>query len=62
VVSALFLDVKSAFPSIILEQLIHDMRLQGVPAEYTEWIRGKVKGCTTTLTFDGYTLEPIAIM
>jgi len=29
-VSALFLDIKSAFPSLILEQLMHNMRQQGV--------------------------------
>src|SRR5882724_3648076 len=37
VVSALFLDVKSAFPSVMLGKLLHNMRLRGVPAEYTEW-------------------------
>ena len=59
VVSALFLDVKSAFPSVVLGRLLHDMRRRGVPVEYTEWIRRKVEGRTTTLTFDGYTSEPI---
>jgi len=33
VVSMLFLDVKAAFPSIILDQLIHDMRKRGVPPQ-----------------------------
>jgi len=37
-VSALFLDVKSAFPSMVLEQLMQDMRQWGVPATYTDWI------------------------
>jgi len=36
VVSALFLDIKSTFPSVMLGQLLHDMRLQGVPTEYME--------------------------
>ena len=38
VVSALFLNIKSTFPSMILEQIMHKMRQQGVPASYTEWI------------------------
>ena len=47
VVSALFLDIKSAFPNVVLSQLIHDMRCRGVPAQYTDWIREKVEGrCT----------------
>jgi len=47
VVSALFLDIKNAFPSIILTQIIHNMRHRGVPAQYTDWLRQKVEGrCT----------------
>ena len=61
VVSTLFLDVKSTFPSMMLGQLLGDMRMRGMPAEYTEWIRCKVTGRTTTLSFDGYKLEPIAL-
>src|SRR5882724_3551040 len=38
VVSALFLDIKGAFPSIILSCLIHDMRYQGILPQYTDWI------------------------
>jgi len=44
VVSALFLDIMSAFPSIMLEQLVHDMRIRGVPSQYTNWISCKVNG------------------
>ena len=36
VVSALFLDVKSTFPSVMLGQLLRDMRTRGMPVEYTE--------------------------
>ena len=31
VASALFLDIKSAFPSVIMDQLVDNMRWQGVP-------------------------------
>src|SRR5882672_8149571 len=57
VVSALFLDIKSAFPSVVLSQLIHDMRRRGVPEQYTRWIKMKVEGRWTTMRFDGYTSE-----
>jgi len=43
VVSALFLDVKSTFPSMVLEQLTHDMRQWGVPATYTDGLHKKWK-------------------
>ena len=43
VVSTLFLDGKSAFPSVLLGCLLHDMRQRGVPAQYTEWIQCKVE-------------------
>jgi len=44
VVSTLFLDIKSAFPSVVLKQLMHDMRKQGVPMQYTAWLRRCVEG------------------
>jgi Reverse transcriptase (RNA-dependent DNA polymerase) len=39
VVSALFLDVKGAFPSVDIDRLIHNMRKCGIPQEYTEWMK-----------------------
>jgi hypothetical protein len=54
VVGALFLDIKGAFPSVILERLIHNMRCRGVPKEYTDWIYEKVKGRITTIVFDDF--------
>jgi hypothetical protein len=39
VASALFLDVKGAFPSIDIDRLIHNMRKRGIPEEYTSWMR-----------------------
>jgi len=35
VVSALFLDIKSTFPSVVLNWLIHDIMTRGVPVQYT---------------------------
>ena len=58
VVSALFLDIKSAFPSVLLDRLIHDMRCRGVPPQYTGWIRCRVEGRKTMVKFDGFESEP----
>ena len=38
-IGALSMDMKGAFPSIILEKLIHNMRCKGIPEEYTKWIK-----------------------
>src|SRR5882724_3314937 len=54
VVSGLFLDIRSAFPSVVLEWLVHDMRKRGVLREYTNWFVCKVSGHCTTLKFNGY--------
>ena len=57
VVSALFLDVKAAFPNVSIQHLIHNMRKKGVPIEYTEWLERKNSGQKTTLVFDDYVSE-----
>src|SRR5882672_5353512 len=61
VVSVLFLHIKSAFPSVVLSQLVHDMRVRGVPRQYTNWVAHKVGGHRTTLKFDGYKSEPLSL-
>jgi Reverse transcriptase (RNA-dependent DNA polymerase) len=43
VVSALFLDVKGAFPSIDIDRIIHNMRKRGIPKEYMEWMKRHLK-------------------
>jgi ribonuclease HI len=55
VMGVLYLDIKGAFPSIILERLTHNMRRRGIPVEYTEWISRKVQNRLTTISFDDYT-------
>lgn len=62
VMSIMFLDVKSAFPSVVPDRLIHDMRKKGVPKELTDWTYRKLTGRTTTITFDDYTTELYAIL
>jgi len=40
VVSTLFLDIKSTFPSVVL-RLIHDMRTRGVPVHQLDHTKTK---------------------
>lgn len=54
VTSALFLDVKGAFPSVDVNRLIHNMRKRGIPQEYTEWMERRLGNRRTTLAFDDY--------
>ena len=61
VVAALFLDVKSAFPSTKVTKLVHNMRTRGIPKEYTDWILRKMTGRKTIITFDDFKSEPIAV-
>jgi len=56
-VSALLLNIKGTFPNVVLSCLIHGMRTQGVPSQYTSWIACKVSSQQMTLKFDGYELE-----
>jgi len=34
VVSMIFLNIKSTFPSVVLNHLIHTMRVRGIPKQY----------------------------
>jgi len=54
VASALFLNVKGAFPSIDINCLIHNMKKQGILQEYTEWMRRRLENRQTTISFDNY--------
>jgi hypothetical protein len=61
VVSALFLDVKGAFPSVDIKRLIHNLRARGVPKKHTEWLLRRLQGRQTTLTFDDFRSTMFAI-
>ena len=54
VASALFLDVKGAFPSVDTNRLLHNMKKRGIPQEYTEWMRRRLENRQTTISFDDY--------
>ena len=61
VVSVLFLDVKGAFPSVDIHQLVHNMRKRGVPKEYTDWILTKGAPRKTTVSFDDFKSDPLTV-
>ena len=60
-ISILFLDVKAAFPSVVVEKLLHNMHLKGIPPKYTAWYHERLKGHRTALTFDDFTSDPFLI-
>lgn len=61
VVTALFLNVKGAFPSIVVSKLLHNMRMKGVPKIYTDWIQQKLSHRKTTINFDDFQSKPFQI-
>src|SRR5438105_3996780 len=61
VASALFLDVKGAFPSVNVDRLQHDMRMRGIPVEYTEWLGEKLANRQTRIVFDDYRSPPLTV-
>jgi hypothetical protein len=53
-VSVLFLDVKAAFPSVIVKRLLHNLRIARIPEEYISWYERRLANRTTTLSFDDF--------
>ncbi|KAG9120597.1 hypothetical protein FRC07_003847, partial [Ceratobasidium sp. 392] len=62
VASALFLDVKGAFPHADPNRLAENMRLLGVPRGYIRWTLAKLRGRTTCLAFDDFMSDPLPIL
>lgn len=61
VASVLFLDVQGAFPNVVKEVLIHNMRTRGVPSKYITLIQLMLTGRKTRLSFDDFKSDFIAI-
>jgi ribonuclease HI len=61
VASALFLDVKGAFPHAHPDRLAANMEELGVPSAYINWMRAKFNGRTTNLAFDDFESTPLPI-
>jgi ribonuclease HI len=61
VASVLFLDVQGAFPNVVKEVLLHNMRSRGVPTEYIKVIKQMLTGRKTRLSFDDFISDFIMI-
>lgn len=62
VATVLFIDIKGAFPSVVVNRLLHDMRMWGVPKALTDWIKVKLTGHQTTIAFDNHVSKPVTIV
>jgi hypothetical protein len=62
VVSALFLDIKGAYPSVDIPTLQHEMKMRGLPSQYTNWIGEKLRGRSTSIIFDDFRSELLDIL
>ena len=62
VVVALFLDVQGALPNIVCDQLIHNMKAQGVPSCYIHLTKHMLTGHKTHLKFDNFISDLIDII
>jgi hypothetical protein len=59
---ALFLDIQGAFPNMVKEQLIHDMRMRHVPQCFTDLTDCTLSGRSTRLRFDDFISDPIPLI
>lgn len=61
VASVLFLDVQGAFPNVVKEVLVHNMRSRGVPSKYINMTKMMLTNRHTRLFFDDFLSNPIPI-
>ncbi|CAG8677706.1 1347_t:CDS:2, partial [Acaulospora colombiana] len=61
VASALFLDIQAAFPNVVRQVLLRNMRTKGIPKEYVAFIDHMLTNRYTKLRFDDFTSEDIPI-
>ena len=61
VASVLFLDVQGAFPNVVKEVLIHNMKARGVPSQYVKMTEMMLTNRKTRLSFDDYLSTHIPI-
>ena len=61
VVSVLFLDIEGAFPNAVNERLVHNLRTRKVPTKIVKFIQNLLKERSTTLKFDDFVSERIAL-
>jgi hypothetical protein len=61
VVTALFLDIQAAFPHVVPERLLHNMRARQIPEQLVQFIEGMLEGRSTRLKFNDFISDIIAI-
>ncbi len=61
VTAVLFLDIEGAFLNAIPLRLIHNLRKCRIPGKYINFIECMLNDRSTSLKFDGYISEPLAI-
>ena len=61
VTSVLFLNIEGAFPNTVNKRLIHNLRMRKVPTKIVKFIRNPLTGRSTTLKFDDFISERIAL-
>src|SRR5436190_9836022 len=61
-VSMLQLDVEAAFPNVIGERLVENLRRKGIPAQMLGWIQSfLLDERQTTMKFDNQTTQPMTV-
>ena len=61
VAAVLFLDIEGAFPNAVPSRLVHNMKRRGIPTKLADFTYEMLQDRSTTLHFNDYTTEPIAI-
>ena len=61
VVSVLFLNIEGAFPKAVNKRLVHNLRTRKVPTKIVKFIQNLLKEQSTTLNFDNFVSERIAL-
>ena len=61
VASLLFFHIEGAFPNAVTDRLIHNLQKHRIPEAYVNFIHQLLDGCKTSLKFDDFTSELIAI-
>ena len=57
----LHLDIEGAFLNVVPTKLIHNLRKQGIPRKYMDFVRGMLSDRSTALKFDRYSSDPIKV-
>jgi len=61
VAAVLFLDIEGAFPNAVPLRLVHNLRKRRIPGKYINFIERMLNDRSTSLKFNGYISEPLAI-